>query len=111
MLNNAAKYTDPGGRIQLVVERAGNEAFVRFRDNGSGISAEMLDRIFDLFIQADRSLDRSQEGAWGRPNCVRRLVEMHGGKIVASSKGIGFGSEFEIRLPCLGSSCPGFGGT
>ncbi len=101
VLNNAAKYTDPGGQIRLVVERAGNEAFVRFIDNGSGIPAEMLDRIFDLFIQADRSLDRSQGGLGIGLTLVRRLVEMHGGKIVASSKGIGLGSEFVIRLPVV----------
>jgi PAS domain S-box-containing protein len=99
VLNNAAKYTDRGGEIWLSVERVGNEAFVRVKDNGTGIPAEMLDRIFDLFIQADRSLDRSQGGLGIGLTLVKRLVEMHGGKIEALSDGIGHGSEFVIRLP------------
>jgi PAS domain S-box-containing protein len=101
LLNNAAKYTDPGGRIRLTVERVGNEAFVRLKDNGAGIAAEMLDRIFDLFIQADRSLDRSQGGLGIGLTLVRRLVEMQGGKVEAFSDGVGHGSEFVVRLPVM----------
>ncbi len=101
VLNNAAKYTDPGGRISVAVERLGNEAFVKIKDNGTGISAEMLDRIFELFIQADRSLDRSQGGLGIGLALVRRLVEMHGGRIQAFSAGNGQGSEFVIRLPVV----------
>jgi PAS domain S-box-containing protein len=101
VLNNAAKYTDRSGRIWMLVERVGNEAFVKVRDNGAGIATEMLDRIFELFIQADRSLDRSQGGLGIGLTLVRRLVEMHGGKIEALSQGIGHGSEFVIRLPVV----------
>ncbi len=101
LLNNAAKYTDPGGRIRLTVERVGNEAFVRVKDNGAGIAAEMLDRIFDLFIQADRSLDRSQGGLGIGLTLVRRLVEMQGGKVEAFSDGVGHGSELVVRLPVM----------
>jgi CheY-like chemotaxis protein len=101
VLNNAAKYTDPGGHVSLAVERFGNEAVIKIKDNGTGISAEMLDRIFELFIQADRSLDRSQGGLGIGLTLVRRLVEMHGGKIQAFSAGIGQGGEFVIRLPVV----------
>jgi CheY-like chemotaxis protein/two-component sensor histidine kinase len=104
VLNNAAKYTDRGGQIWLSVERVGNEAFVKVKDNGTGILAEMLDRIFELFIQADRSLDRSQGGLGIGLTLVKRLVEMHGGKIEALSQGIGHGSEFVIRLPVMAES-------
>jgi PAS domain S-box-containing protein len=101
LLNNAAKYTGPGGHIELTVERVGNEAFIRIRDNGTGIVADMLARIFDLFIQADRSLDRSQGGLGIGLTLVKRLVEMHGGKVEARSEGVGRGSEFTVRLPVV----------
>jgi len=101
LLNNAAKYTDPSGRIDLNVERVGNEAFVRVKDNGTGILADMQARIFDLFIQADRSLDRSQGGLGIGLTLVKRLVEMHGGNVEAHSEGVGSGSEFTVRLPVV----------
>ncbi len=98
LLNNAAKYTDPGGKIELKVERLGNDAFIRVNDNGTGIVADMLPRIFDLFIQADRSLDRSQGGLGIGLTLVKRLVEIHGGTVEARSEGVGRGSEFTVRL-------------
>ena len=99
LLNNAAKYTEPGGRIELEAGSAGGEAYVRVRDTGVGIDPKLLPRIFDLFTQAERSLDRSQGGLGIGLTLVRRLVELHGGSVVASSAGVGLGSEFTVRLP------------
>ena len=100
LLNNAAKYTDEGGRIGLIVEHHdGNEALVQVHDNGMGIPTEVLPRIFDLFSQAERTLDRTQGGLGIGLYLVRRLVEMHGGSIQAWSPGPGMGSLFVIRLP------------
>ncbi len=99
LLNNAAKYTDRGGRIALVADREGEEAVVRVRDNGIGMSAEMLPRVFDLFAQADRSLDRSQGGLGIGLTLVRSLVQLHEGTVCAESRGPGQGSEFIVRLP------------
>ena len=101
LLNNAAKYTEPGGRIWLTVERQRGEAVVRVRDTGVGIAAEMLPRIFEMFSQVDRSLERSQGGLGIGLALVRRLVEMHGGTVEARSDGLGKGSEFVVRLPVL----------
>jgi CheY-like chemotaxis protein len=101
LLNNAAKYMDEGGRITLACERAGEEVTVSVGDAGIGIDAEMLPRIFDLFTQADRSLDRSQGGLGIGLSLVRKLVELHGGTVVARSEGLGEGSEFIVRLPAL----------
>lgn len=101
LLNNAAKYTDQGGRITLTAGREGDEAVVRVRDNGVGLSAEMLPRVFDLFSQEDRSLDRSQGGLGIGLTLVRSLVQHHGGSITADSPGPGLGSEFVVRLPVL----------
>lgn len=99
LLNNAAKYTDPEGRIELDAESDGGEAVVRLRDNGRGIAPDLLPRIFDLFTQADRTLARSEGGLGVGLNVVRRLVEMHRGSVEASSPGEGSGSEFVVRLP------------
>jgi CheY-like chemotaxis protein len=98
LLTNAAKYTDPGGRIWLTVAREGDEAVLRVRDTGVGIDPELLPRIFDLFTQAEKSLDRSQGGLGIGLCLVQRLVEMHGGSVHADST-VGQGSEFVIRLP------------
>ena len=128
LLNNAAKYTDEGGRIWLTVESASGtspsgvsasgelasggreppgisasggtgEILIRVRDAGIGIAGDVLPRIFDMFAQADRSLERS-EGGLGIGLClVRRLVELHGGTVEAKSAGLGHGSEFTVRLP------------
>jgi CheY-like chemotaxis protein len=99
LLGNAAKYTDPGGNILLTARQEGSELVLRVRDTGIGIPPEMLPRIFDLFVQAERRLDRSQGGLGIGLTLVRRLVEMHGGTIVAHSEGAGKGSEFMVRLP------------
>jgi PAS domain S-box-containing protein len=101
VLNNAAKYTDRGGRIVLTVERRGSDAVIAVKDNGIGIPAELLPRIFSMFTQADRSGERSRGGLGIGLALVQRLVEMHGGSITARSDGPGRGSEFTIRLPAL----------
>jgi signal transduction histidine kinase len=98
LLTNAGKYTDANGRIAVAVESAGDWAVVRVKDSGIGIPAEMLGRVFDLFEQADRSLDRAQGGLGIGLTVARRLVELHGGSIVATSDGPGMGSTFEVRL-------------
>ena len=101
LLNNSAKYTEPGGRITLAAERQGSDLVVAVRDTGLGIPAEMLPRIFDMFAQVDRSLERAQGGLGIGLTLVKRLVEMHGGTIEAHSEGVGRGSEFVVRLPVL----------
>jgi signal transduction histidine kinase len=101
LLNNAARYTPPGGDVRLQLERDGAEAVVRVTDNGTGIGAALLPRIFDPFVQADRANPLTQQGIGIGLALVRRLVEMHGGSVTASSPGIGHGSEFVIRLPLM----------
>src|SRR5262249_13783229 len=101
LLNNAAKYTPQGGHVWLTVECEENEAILRVRDNGIGIPADMLPIVFDLFVQADRSLDRSQGGLGIGLTLVRDLIDMHGGSVQAQSAGPGQGSEFVVRLPTL----------
>jgi two-component system CheB/CheR fusion protein len=101
LLTNAAKYTDPGGRIWLTCEPEGEEVVIRIRDTGIGIPPEMLGQIFDLFTQIDQSLARSRGGLGIGLTLVRSLVEMHGGKVSAYSAGLGQGSEFTVRLPIL----------
>jgi CheY-like chemotaxis protein len=99
LLNNAAKYTDPGGRVELTAFREGGEAVVRVKDNGVGIEAEMLGRVFDLYTQVGRSAGRARGGLGIGLTLVRQLVEMHGGRVTADSPGPGQGSEFVVRLP------------
>jgi PAS domain S-box-containing protein len=101
VLTNAGKYTDPGGAISLSAAREQSEAVVRVRDNGMGIAPEVLPRVFDLFTQGDRALDRAQGGLGIGLTLVRRIVELHGGSVRASSPGVGRGAEFVIRLPAL----------
>jgi signal transduction histidine kinase len=103
IIANAAKYTDEGGEIRIDLRKEGDVAVVCVRDNGIGISAEMLPRVFDLFVQSERALDRSQGGLGIGLSVVRRLVEMHGGQVWAYSAGLGQGSTFEIRLPRVGA--------
>jgi signal transduction histidine kinase len=117
LLNNAARYTPPGGSVWLSVElvpsaflpsdqegRNDREVVIRVKDTGVGIAPEHLPRIFETFYQADRSLERTQGGLGIGLTLVRRLVEMHGGKVEVHSAGINQGSEFLIRLPVLAES-------
>jgi signal transduction histidine kinase/ActR/RegA family two-component response regulator len=99
LLNNAAKYTNEGGRIRLDVESSEQWITVRVRDNGIGISANLLPHVFDLFAQASQSLDRTQGGLGIGLTLVKRLIEMHGGRVEARSEGLGRGSEFIVQLP------------
>ena len=99
LLNNAAKYTDAGGRISLVAERDGGEAVIRVRDNGIGIAPEMMPKLFEMFAQAEESVGRSRGGLGIGLALSRSLVELHGGRIQARSAGRGQGSEFIVRLP------------
>ena len=101
LLTNAAKYTDLDGRIRLSAERVGGEVVVRVRDSGVGIPADMLAAVFDLFVQVEQPLDRSRGGLGIGLTLVRRLVELHGGSVSASSDGPGSGSEFVVRLPLV----------
>ncbi|MGH7174112.1 MAG: hybrid sensor histidine kinase/response regulator [Gemmataceae bacterium] len=106
LLGNAGKYTERGGSIHLSVARAGDEAVLRVRDNGVGIEAEMLGRIFDLFTQIGRSLHRAQGGLGVGLMLVRQLVELHGGRVSVHSDGPGKGSEFVVRLPIASRAAP-----
>jgi PAS domain S-box-containing protein len=99
LLNNAAKYMDEGGRIWLAADQDGDSAVIRVKDSGVGISPEMLPRVFDMFSQEDRSLERSQGGLGIGLTLVQRLVEMQGGTVEARSDGPDKGSEFIVRLP------------
>jgi signal transduction histidine kinase/CheY-like chemotaxis protein len=102
LLNNAAKYTERGGRIWLTAEREDGEVVVRVKDTGIGIPPEKLPRLFEMFYQVDRSLELSEGGLGIGLSLVRRLVELHGGRVNAHSTGAGKGSEFTVRLPVLG---------
>jgi CheY-like chemotaxis protein len=103
LLNNAAKYTDAGGEIRLIVEREGDTVLVRVRDTGIGIPADMLPRVFEIFTQVNRTNRDSQGGLGIGLALVRTLVTMHGGTVEAHSAGIGCGSEFIVRLPLIPS--------
>ena len=100
LLHNAAKYTEPGGEIRVSAAREAEDAVIRVADNGRGITTEMLPRVFDLFVQGERTLARSEGGLGVGLTLVRRLVELHGGSISAVSEGLGQGAEFVVRLPC-----------
>jgi signal transduction histidine kinase len=104
LLNNAAKYTPAGGRIQLVAEVERSVLIVRVSDTGIGIPAEMLARVFDMFTQVNQSIDRSKGGLGIGLTLVRRLLELHGGSVDAESAGVGRGSTFVVRLPLAQSA-------
>lgn len=99
LLNNAGKYTDPGGSITLSCARRGDQVVIRVKDTGIGLAPDMLARVFDMFVQSERGADRSQGGLGLGLTLVRRLVEMHGGTVQALSDGVGMGSEFVVHLP------------
>jgi signal transduction histidine kinase len=101
LLNNAGKYTDPGGQIRLTVRRENGEAVVTVADNGIGIPGELIGQVFDRFVQVDDARRRSKDGLGIGLTLVKRLVEMHGGSVQATSAGEGRGSEFVVRLPAL----------
>src|SRR5207253_1904839 len=99
LIANAAKYTPPGGRIEVRADDDGGTAIVRVRDNGIGIPARLLPNVFDLFVQAEQGFDRSQGGLGIGLTLVKALVDMHEGTVTATSEGSGCGSEFIVRLP------------
>jgi signal transduction histidine kinase/CheY-like chemotaxis protein len=101
LLTNAGKYTDPGGRVHIIAEVEGKTALLRVRDNGVGISADMLAHVFDRFIQGAQSSDRPQGGLGLGLSIVQNLVQLHGGVVGVSSEGAGRGSEFTVRLPLV----------
>ncbi len=101
LIINAAKYTDRGGRIELLVERHGAEAVVRVRDSGIGISPDLLPRIFDFYVRGERTPDHMQGGLGIGLAVVRSLVALHGGRVEARSEGLGKGAEFVVRLPAV----------
>ena len=104
LLTNAIKYTQAGGRIEVDVAREGAFAVVRVKDTGIGMSPELMPKVFDLFVQGERSLDRSEGGLGIGLTLVKRLVSLHGGTVSAHSDGPGRGSEFAISLPALAQS-------
>ncbi|HET9472416.1 MAG TPA: ATP-binding protein, partial [Steroidobacteraceae bacterium] len=99
LLNNASKYSPEGARIEVRLEAAAGEAVLTVRDQGAGIDPQLLPRIFDQFLQGDRSLDRTDGGLGIGLTVVKHLVEMHGGRVEAKSAGLGRGSEFRVHLP------------
>jgi CheY-like chemotaxis protein len=106
LLNNACKFTPAGGRVELAADVEQDAAVIRVRDTGIGIAPEQLSHIFDMFMQGDASLERSQSGLGIGLTLVKRLVEMHGGSVEATSAGIGRGSEFTVRLPTMHAPPP-----
>lgn len=104
LLNNAAKYSEPGGRISLVATQTGDELRVKVSDTGIGIEPGKLSQIFGMFVQLDASEQQAQSGLGVGLTLVQRLVEMHGGSVEARSEGPGKGSEFIVRLPALTQS-------
>lgn len=99
LLNNAAKYTDPGGEIAIAAERFKDEVLLRVTDTGKGIPADLLPKVFDMFYQEQQSVDRSQGGLGLGLAIVKNLVALHGGRVSAASAGRGHGSEFTVWLP------------
>jgi signal transduction histidine kinase len=99
LVSNAAKYTPDGGNITVTVDRAGDRAELRVADTGIGIAPEMLTSVFDLFTRAEAARGLSRNGLGIGLNIVKRIVELHGGSVVARSDGVGAGSEFIVSLP------------
>jgi signal transduction histidine kinase len=101
LLNNAAKYTAPGGKIALRVRFDVDQLFIEVTDNGVGLDGEAMQRIFEMFHQVDASLDREQAGLGVGLTLARSLVELHGGSISAESAGAGEGSTFKVQMPIV----------
>ena len=106
LLNNAAKYTPRNGKISITAEEQGDSVTVRISDNGIGIPPELLPKVFEMFMQVDKSLERAQGGLGIGLSLVKRLVEMHGGTVEAQSEGTGHGSVFVVRLPTAKAAQP-----
>jgi CheY-like chemotaxis protein/anti-sigma regulatory factor (Ser/Thr protein kinase) len=106
ILHNASKFTDAGGRISLRAVRSGQEVVIAIKDSGIGIPPEAISRVFDLFAQVHTQSDPTQEGLGIGLALVRRLAEMHGGKVSASSDGPGMGTEITVRLPLADAAWP-----
>jgi len=101
LLNNASKYTGEGGRIELTADAGEGEATITVRDNGAGIEPQLLPKVFDLFVQGERALDRGQGGLGIGLTLVKRLVELHQGHVEVASEGPGRGASFRVTLPCI----------
>ncbi|MEA2464103.1 MAG: hypothetical protein QOJ98_1850 [Acidobacteriota bacterium] len=99
LLSNAIKYTPPGGSIEVFIESEGDDAVLRVRDSGKGIAPEMLTRVFEMFMQGETTIDRSEGGMGVGLTLVKKLVQLHSGSVRAYSRGRGSGSEFVVRLP------------
>src|SRR5262249_28208801 len=104
LLTNAIKFTEPRGHISVRAERQGGEAALTVSDDGMGMPAELVPRVFDLFLQGQRTLARSEGGLGMGLTIVRSLVELHGGRVEASSAGPGLGSTFTVRLPLVAAA-------
>lgn len=104
LLTNASRYTPPGGHVQIRVARDGGQVVVVVRDNGRGLCPDMLPRVFDLFVQGERSIDRAEGGLGLGLSIVKHLVELHHGTVIAESEGVGRGSAFTVRLPLAGEA-------
>jgi hemerythrin-like metal-binding protein/PAS domain S-box-containing protein len=109
LLQNALKFTDPGGRVGVFVERRQHEARIRIRDDGVGVAPELLDKLFDPFVQGENTADRGAGGLGLGLAVVRGVVELHGGTVVARSEGAGKGSEFVVALPAVEPPLPAAG--
>lgn len=108
LLANAAKYTSPGGQLRLSLTKEDGEAVLRVADNGNGIPPHMLESIFEMFVQGEDTLDRTQGGMGIGLTLVRTLVNLHGGQVAAYSSGLGQGSEFVVRLPLAAAPAANF---
>ena len=106
LLNNASKYTGEGGRIEISAGAGEGEATIVVRDNGAGIEAQLLPKVFDLFVQGERALDRGQGGLGIGLTLVKRLVELHQGSVAVASDGPGRGATFTVTLPCISAVEP-----
>lgn len=106
LLSNAARYTPVGGQISIELELTATHIVVRVADNGIGIDSTMLPKICDLFVQARQSIERSDGGLGVGLALAKRLVELHGGRLLAQSKGLGFGSTFTVELPLMSAHAP-----
>ena len=99
LLDNALKYTAPGGEVRVSTEQVDDHALLRVRDTGEGIRGELGDRVFELFVQEPQALDRTRGGLGLGLALVKQLVELHGGFVSVTSRGVGHGSEFTVQLP------------